>query len=1073
MEQTRELSEDELEELQVLEADLATEWTAVCSIEYLQTFERQVTPDVFFENLVEDCRISLITLQNRITTAGNKQRKAWISELANLKKGGTYEDSVDRIIYLESKLNEASERRVNERLGNYIKTDLLNAEKMTPKFLKIAEASRKADLSVIRREDGSIFNRDVDRNNYIVEFYEELYRKPISAPVDYNNCVRDFLGDLSEHPAIKNCCLSEDEREDLELDITIEELDEAVRSCNLNSAPGIDGFNNRFIVKFWKHFRKPLHEYFAHCYRTGSLTSTFRTALIKLIPKKGDQGQLKNWRPISLLSCFYKIISKAVNARLDKVIDKVTSLDQKAYNKNRYIQEALINTITTIRHCENNNISGVVLSIDQRKAFDSVYHGYMREVYRFFGFGEKFIFLLELIGTNRTARILLDDRASREFDLERGFAQGNGPSPKKYNIGEQILLFRLEYDPSLAGVYTSFIIPRNVINGVEYLPDVDQAREKGLQVDGELCQNKRRASAFADDTSGFFARQAANLLLVKQILIDFGKISGLETNIEKTTLMPIGNLTEPVSQDIKDLGFAIVTEQKTLGITINNTASNLAGYFDAKIGKIRSLIGMWGSYNLSLTGRIAIAKTMLISQVGYIGCIITPSMAQMRTMQDMIDSYVTHGLVIAKDRLYLKPREGGLGLINLTDYVAALQCSWVKRCSVRINDVWRWRLASACKFNLDLLRKKMFDVDMEPILYNIAESFEKIQWKFWTKNENYLMAPLVDNKFFLRAAPERRAPVRGCVDRNLLGHDFYAANQEALLALRMNCLIRGNSVVTIDTLRRNTRLNFTNNAYLNLVTAANFAKTKYGNLEDSNGTCVPLLLFLQRIKKGSKKFRLLLSDGKNESGVENMQVVETFFRLINSPVPAAKDLNILYGSWNFGFFENRIRTFCFRYFNNSISVGARIAARYRRAGQMVNDRCIFCLKAGAALPAREDFIHVFYDCPYIQNTVRMVTTELFPPSNEDHVKRRMYMSGIVTNLSAADSFLYKLTSIILNFNMWECKLKKKIPCIATVRSEFFYVFDNVLSNSFKLREMALLSNIPPCRRWRAGEHGRG
>ncbi len=423
---------------------------------------------------------------------------------------------MDRIIFLESKLNEASERRVSERLGNYIKTDLLNAEKMTPKFLKIAEASRKADLSVIRREDGSIFSRDADRNNYIVEFYEELYRKPISAPVEYNNCVTDFLGDLSEHPAIKSCCISEDEKEDLELDITIEELDEAVRSCNLNSAPDIDGFNNRFIVKFWKHFRKPLHEYFAHCYRTGLLTSTFRTALIKLIPKKGDQGQLKNWRPISLLFFFYKIISKAVNARLDKVIHKVTSLDQKAYNKNRYIQEALINTINTIRHCENNNFSGIVLSIDQKKAFDGVYHGYMREVYRFFDFGEKFIFLLELIGTNRTARILLDDRTSREFDLERGFAQGNGPSPKKYNIGEQILLFRLEYDPSLAGVYTSFIIPRNVVNGVEYLPAVDQAREKGLQVDGELCQNKRRASAFADDTSGFFARQAANLLWYKK-----------------------------------------------------------------------------------------------------------------------------------------------------------------------------------------------------------------------------------------------------------------------------------------------------------------------------------------------------------------------------------------------------------------------------------------------------------------------------------------------------------------------------------------------------------------------------
>jgi hypothetical protein len=242
-----------------------------------------------------------------------------------------------------------------------------------------------------------------------------------------------------------------------------------------------------------------------------------------------------------------------VNARLDRIIDKVTSLDQKAYNKNRYIQEALINTIDAIRHCEKNKISGVVLSIDQKKAFDSVYHGYMREVYKFFGFGEKFIFLLELIGTNRTARIILNGSISREFDLERGFAQGNGPSPKKYNIGEQILLFRLEYDPNLAGVYNTFIIPRNIVNGVEYLPAVDQAREKGLQVDSELCQNNRRASAFADDTSGVLARQAQNLQMVKNILIDFGRISGLETNIEKTTIMPIGNLHEPIPQEIVDL----------------------------------------------------------------------------------------------------------------------------------------------------------------------------------------------------------------------------------------------------------------------------------------------------------------------------------------------------------------------------------------------------------------------------------------------------------------------------------------------------------------------------------------
>jgi hypothetical protein len=127
--------------------------------------------------------------------------------------------------------------------------------------------------------------------------------------------------------------LSEVDRERLEANLTLDELDDAVTKCNGNSAPRVDGIGNRFIKKFWFLFRIPLMEYVETCVANGYLTSTFRTALIRLIPKKGNTAQIKNWRPISLLSCFYKIISKAVDSRLETVIDKVTTVAQKAYNK--------------------------------------------------------------------------------------------------------------------------------------------------------------------------------------------------------------------------------------------------------------------------------------------------------------------------------------------------------------------------------------------------------------------------------------------------------------------------------------------------------------------------------------------------------------------------------------------------------------------------------------------------------------------------------------------------------------------------------------------------------------------
>ncbi|MFO0002204.1 MAG: hypothetical protein ACK559_13815, partial [bacterium] len=101
--------------------------------------------------------------------------------------------------------------------------------------------------------------------------------------------------------------------------------------------------------------------------------------------------------------------------------------------------------------------------------------------YFFFGFGPRFMKLLKTIGTGRKARIILEEgKQSRDFDLERGFAQGDGPSPRLYNVGEQILLFRLEYDLDIAGVYLSFIIPRTVVNNEVFFPRVEAAEAAGF-----------------------------------------------------------------------------------------------------------------------------------------------------------------------------------------------------------------------------------------------------------------------------------------------------------------------------------------------------------------------------------------------------------------------------------------------------------------------------------------------------------------------------------------------------------------------------------------------------------------
>ena len=115
----------------------------------------------------------------------------------------------------------------------------------------------------------------------------------------------------------------------------------------------------------------------------------------------------------------YKIISRALNARLDKIINRICSRSQKGFNKTRYAQEVLINVWESIAHCKHNNIRGAVLAVDMAKAFDTLSNSFLGEVLKFFNFGENFRKWLSLIGTNRTACVLLDNgNISRNFLLE-------------------------------------------------------------------------------------------------------------------------------------------------------------------------------------------------------------------------------------------------------------------------------------------------------------------------------------------------------------------------------------------------------------------------------------------------------------------------------------------------------------------------------------------------------------------------------------------------------------------------------------------------------------------------------
>jgi hypothetical protein len=505
----------------------------------------------------------------------------------------------------------------------------------------------------------------------------------------------------------------------LDLPLSIDEIDKSMDKANMRSAPGVDGISNWLLKKYWQYFRVGIHKYALRCFETGRLTEVFRGATVKLIPKKGDLSQLKNWRPISLLSNVYKVLSRALNNRLNTIVNRVCSRAKKGFNDSRYTQEVLINVLETIAHCNEENLAGGVIAVDMAKAFDMLSHGFMLEVFRFLNFGPNLIRWLRLYGENRNACIILDtNELSTPFPLERCRAQGDNISPNTFNFADQILIWKIEMDQNIAGVWQNYRIPLQIDNNDTSFFACESSRETG------------KNESMADDNTTLALLTSQNLGNLRRILDEFGDISGLRCNYDKPCILKVGQEPE---NDIDTHGFIFTDSITLLGMEVKKDLSNQDEIFRKIHEKNLGIARFWDLFKLFLPGRISVVKTLMLPQLSYLGCILTPSLAMLSNIQKTIDNFALKNLRVATERLYLPPSHGGLGLFNLKTYIDVQKCSWIVRASKKCIDNWRFDLKNLSP-NGDISKIRTSDVDpnRHPVLHNLVTAFS-ILWKSMLK----------------------------------------------------------------------------------------------------------------------------------------------------------------------------------------------------------------------------------------------------------------------------------------------------------------------------------------------------
>ena len=241
--------------------------------------------NIFLEVLMGSIKNAVISFQSWAWKLATVKKSQLVGQI-NLLRCDFLINS-QRISELQTELNELVNSEIIEKVRAMKLFEGLHSEKPSPLFLSLARNRNAEKMSQINDANGQKFSSDALKTEFVVSFFEKLYKKPEHETVPDANVIEDFLGPyICNSDIVQNSKLSEEERNSLEQPLTLAELDNSLKTANFRSASGLDGFSNNMIKKCWGLLRVPILNYANKCLEKGELTANFKGATIRLIPKK-------------------------------------------------------------------------------------------------------------------------------------------------------------------------------------------------------------------------------------------------------------------------------------------------------------------------------------------------------------------------------------------------------------------------------------------------------------------------------------------------------------------------------------------------------------------------------------------------------------------------------------------------------------------------------------------------------------------------------------------------------------------------------------------------------------------
>ncbi|KAJ9553924.1 hypothetical protein OSB04_017969 [Centaurea solstitialis] len=486
-------------------------------------------------------------------------------------------------------------------------------------------------------------------------FFASRFKEPVQIQATFSS------------PSFKK--ISSEDASMLEAPFSIEEIEAAVNSCEGSKAPGPDGVNFNFIKKHWSTIKHSFVEAVFHFERSGFIKKGCNASFVALVPKKRDPLELGDFRPISLLGCYYKVIAKILYGRLSKVMDKIISGNQTAFIKGRQILDGCLIANEVVSYASKKNLKLLLLKVDFEKAFDSVNWSFLISVMKQMGFGQKWCHWIMGCLNSASVSVLVNGSPTPEFNMERGLRQGDPLSPLLFLIvGEALQIMTLE------------------------------ACKKGIFKGLYLASSNRNISLlqYADDVLFLGKWSMRNIYNLTLILECFYDVSGLRINLSKSSLLGIGVADEEVEDAATKFKCSHAKLPFSyLGLPVGSNM-RLKRSWDPILEKFQKKLASWKGNLLSIGGRLTLVNSVLSALPLYYFSLFKTPKGVLNILESTRRRFLWGNKQgenkvtwIAWDKTVKSRNDGGLGITGLIIKNQALLAKWIWRFLKEDKSLWK------------------------------------------------------------------------------------------------------------------------------------------------------------------------------------------------------------------------------------------------------------------------------------------------------------------------------------------------------------------------------------------------